>query len=234
MGAIIPTRAQLDARVTADYRRYAGIGPYYLPLFGRVYSKRLLECLGAVRRHAGQPREILDVGCGLGLATAAMASMFPRAEIYGLDIYPEAVLDSAKHLMPSSPRINFTSGSIEDAPFESGRFDLITAFDVLEHVPRPDLALQEIERLVTSTGTVVASVPIESPILRAARFVYLMGGRRGEIHPHWEGSFRSLGDFEGAWDGRFTDAQRFNAPFPFAPRVMNYDVVFVGRKVSRG
>lgn len=234
MGAIIPTRAEFIARVPVEYRQYAGVGPYYIPLFGRVYSRRLVQCLGAAKRHAAQPREVLDVGCGLGLATAAMASMYPRAEIHGLDIYPEEVLDTAKHLMPSSPRVKFTSGSIEDAPFESGRFDLITAFDVLEHVPRPEVALQEIERLISPTGTVVVSVPIESPILGVARYFYLMGGRRGEIHPHWEGSFDSLGDFERAWDERFTDAERFNAPFPFGPRVMNYDVVFVGGSRNRG
>jgi SAM-dependent methyltransferase len=157
-----------------------------------------------------------------------MATIYPGAEVHGLDIYPEEVLRSAKELMPGSARIDFVSGSIEDAPFTSAKFDLITAFDVLEHVPRPEIALLEINRLLSPTGILVASVPIESPVLRLARFVYLVGGRRGEIHPHWEGSFRSLGEFEDAWDKSFTNIERFNAPFPFAPRPMNYDVVFVG------
>jgi 2-polyprenyl-3-methyl-5-hydroxy-6-metoxy-1,4-benzoquinol methylase len=227
--AIVPTRREVEERIPAEYRQYAGIGPYYLPVFGRIYSKRLMQCLGAVRKHAGQPTSVLDVGCGFGIATAAMAEMYPRAQVRGLDLYEQDVLASARNLTRSSNRIDFVTGSIEDAPFESNSFDLVTAFDVLEHVPHPEVALREIARLLSPTGTVVASVPIESPILGLIRYVYLRGGRRGEIHPHWEGTFQGLRQFEREWRRHFTIASKFNAPFRFLPRLANYDLVLVGR-----
>jgi 2-polyprenyl-3-methyl-5-hydroxy-6-metoxy-1,4-benzoquinol methylase len=229
MYGLVPTREEFERRVPAEYRRYAGIGPYFLPVFGRMYSKRLQDLIDACTRWAHSPARILDVGCGLGLATSRLAELFPLAEVSGLDIYPDEILRVAAELRPAARRVNFVSGSIEEAPFESGQFDLVTAFDALEHVPHPEIALQEIVRILSPQGISVISVPIESVILRALRYVALGGGRKGEIHPHWEGTFSSIEEFENQWNELFVPLQVFTTPIRNTPRVINYDVVYVGR-----
>lgn len=227
---LVPTPQELARRVPAAYWRYAGIGPYYLPIFGRVYRKRLRDCLEAVYRHVPNPGRILDAGCGLGLASGALADHYPAAEVMGLDLYPEDVLQYASRLLPGAKRVRFVSASIEATPFSDAQFAVVTAFDVLEHVPHPERALDEIRRVLVPGGVFVASVPIESPILRGLRYLALLGGRRGEIHPHWEGTYRGLSEFEAAWRARFMPREVFNTPLQIAPRLVNYDVVFVGQR----
>lgn len=227
--AAIPTRQQVAERLPANYHSYAGIGPYYLPVFGRVYTRRLHDCLAAVHAHAPHPTTILDAGCGLGYATAALARLYPQASIYGVDLYPPQVLRYAPLLTPGAARARFIRGSVEAFPLREGGFDLITAFDVLEHIPQPECALDQLARLIKPTGVVVISVPIESIVLRAIRYTVFAGGRLGNIRPHWEGSCAGIAAFEQAWRARFTPIEMFNTPFRWGPRLINYDVVFVGR-----
>jgi ubiquinone/menaquinone biosynthesis C-methylase UbiE len=232
MHRLIPSQETFERQVPAAYRQYAGIGPYYFPIFGWIYRRRLTDCVRAVLRHCSAPTTVLDAGCGFGLATAALARNYPRARVLGLDAYPSDVLDHAKTLMPGSGRVQFLSGSVEHMPFANAAFDLVTAFDVLEHVRHPEVALRECDRILASSGLIVISVPIESPLLRIARYVVLFGGMRGEIKPHWEGSFRNLKEFEHTWVKMFEPLEIFNTPFRHGPRFMNYDVVYVGRKLA--
>jgi 2-polyprenyl-3-methyl-5-hydroxy-6-metoxy-1,4-benzoquinol methylase len=226
--AAIPTRQQVAARLPAQYHSYAGISPYYLPVFGHVYTRRLHDCLAAVRAHAVCPTTILDAGCGLGYATAALARLYPQASIYGVDLYPPQVLGYAPLLTPGAARACFIRGSVEAFPLREHGFDLITAFDVLEHIPNPERALDQLARLIRPAGVVVISVPIESIVLRAIRYTVFAGGRLGNISPHWEGSFADIAAFEHAWRARFDPIEVFNTPFRWGPRLVNYDVVFVG------
>lgn len=230
--SLIPTRKDLEERLPAEYRRYAGIGPYYLPVFGRVYLKRLRDGLDAVHRHVHCPLSVLDVGCGFGVAGAAMADMFPQTQVVGLDVYPDRVLQYASTVVPGAQRVTFVSGSIEDPPVKDHRFSLITAFDVLEHVSDPIRAIDQIVKMLDDDGLVIISVPIESPFLRAIRNVALVGGSLGDNHPHWEGTCRSLSEFEDCCRERLDMIEVFNTPFRFAPRLFNYDVIFVGRTRS--
>lgn len=227
--AIVPTRQQVTEILPEKIRSYAGIGPYYMPVFGHVYTRRLYDCLKAVQRHAPNATTILDAGCGLGVATASLAQLYPQAAIYGIDLYPSNVLRYARALLPAARRASFINGSIEAPPCRAEAFDLITAFDVLEHVPHPEVALPALARLLHPQGISVISVPIESPVLRIIRYTVLLGGHRGNIRPHWEGTFHNLAEFETAWYRHFTPVEIFNTPMRWGPRLMNYDVVFVGR-----
>jgi hypothetical protein len=105
---------------------------------------------------------------------------------------------------------------------------------VLEHVERPARALDEIRRIASSRAIVVASVPTESPVLQLVRYIALAGGRSGHVHPHWGGEIGSLPAFETAWIARLEPIEAFKAPFKFAPRWANYDVVYVGRPRKDG
>lgn len=97
---------------------------------------------------------ILDVGCGTGVMTAFM-TRFGMAT--GVD-YSEPAVRLAAAMVPHA---SFRVGSLVDAGLASGAFDLITLFDVLEHVPlwqRSGFA-GELGRLLAREGTLVASTP---------------------------------------------------------------------------
>ena len=229
LGTIVPSRRRVERCLPEGYRRYAGIGPYYLPVFGAIYARRLRICLQAALRHAPRPRAVLDVGCGLGITSGALARIYPGAEIVGLDLYDQEVLAHAPRLVPAAAGVTFVTGSIEAAPLEAHRFDLVVALDVLEHVPHPERALREIRRLLAPGGTCVISVPVESPVLGLVRYIALLGGRRGNVSPHWHGTFRHVGEFERYWRRLFEPVERRCVPFAWAPRALNYGLLLVGR-----
>jgi SAM-dependent methyltransferase len=107
----------------------------------------------AVSHAAG--RDVLDVGCNTGYGTLRFVPVAGR--VVGVDVSPRAI-DAARHRAPDGrPEFVQTSGS--DLPFPDDSFDLVTSFQVLEHVPDPIAFLEEIKRVARAGGTVILATP---------------------------------------------------------------------------
>ena len=94
-----------------------------------------------------QGGRLLDVGCGTGQALRAFNGLF---EAHGVEPSPFAV-GVARQFAAS-----VHMGDLMSAKFPSGHFDVVTAFDVLEHLADPLSALREIFRIVRPGGVLVA------------------------------------------------------------------------------
>jgi ubiquinone/menaquinone biosynthesis C-methylase UbiE len=90
----------------------------------------------------------LDVGCGTGMNLARLATQPEIDEVVGLDFSRKALARARRH---SQNRIR---GSALSLPFEDRCFDVVTAFDVLQHLPdRTDThAAREIRRVLRAGG----------------------------------------------------------------------------------
>jgi SAM-dependent methyltransferase len=88
----------------------------------------------------------LDVGCGAGLSTAALAPLARR--VIGL----EPVSTMLTHRRSVAPDARFVTGQAERLPFPTGSFDLVTAAGSLNYTDLP-VALTEIARVLTPKGT---------------------------------------------------------------------------------
>jgi SAM-dependent methyltransferase len=97
-----------------------------------------------------EPR-ILDVGCGTG-ANLKMLASFGQAE--GVDISDQAVEFCRERGLRS-----VKLGAIEELPYDSGSFDLVTALDVVEHLDDDLAGLREIRRVLSPGGCVLLFVP---------------------------------------------------------------------------
>lgn len=71
------------------------------------------------------PSSILDVGCGLGIATGAMAKYFPNAKIMGVDISEDAIAYAKLHY----PSAEFKAIAISPEMERLGSFDYIFCFE---------------------------------------------------------------------------------------------------------
>ncbi|MDP2973838.1 MAG: class I SAM-dependent methyltransferase, partial [Candidatus Diapherotrites archaeon] len=102
-----------------------------------------------------QDGTILDIGCALGY----FLSFFPEGfEKHGADI-SEFAVETAKKNFPAA---EFTVNDISAArPFKK-QFDVITAFDVLEHVLNLRSALRNIHSMLKDDGVLVVAVPVAS------------------------------------------------------------------------
>ena len=99
-------------------------------------------------------KTVLDVGCNVGYGLQVLASS--AASIAGIDVSPKAV-ESAKRRLGSTADIRAYDGV--RCSFESGSFDVVTSFQVLEHVSDTPAYFSEIIRLVRPGGIVVFTTP---------------------------------------------------------------------------
>lgn len=96
-------------------------------------------------------KNVLDVGCGGGVFSEAMAAQ--NAVVTGIDLAQDS-LDVAKlHLYESQYDINYVKSSAEDfAEKHPQSFDVIVCMEMLEHVPDPQSIVNACERLLKPGG----------------------------------------------------------------------------------
>ncbi len=100
-----------------------------------------------------KPGRVLEIGCGQGGFGARMAA---RAEYVGIERDSESFGVARSRIAPAGGRVLL--GDV-DALDESRPFDLVCAFEVLEHVERDVDAVRDWSRFVAPDGTIVVSVP---------------------------------------------------------------------------
>lgn len=109
----------------------------------------LLDRLGV------QPKSVLDVGCGSGHLLARVRSLWPSAELRGIDFSQKSV-ELAQRLHPS---IEFQGLSVFDLSQIDSKFDLILCTEVLEHLQAADEAIEKLYSRCAPGGSVVITVP---------------------------------------------------------------------------
>ena len=122
----------------------------------------------------GHPEcRILDAGCGDGINLLGLGQITERngwrAKIYGVDYNPKRV-ERARH---SHQIVEVINASLASLPYPDGWFSVIICNQVLEHIPDPQLVLQELARVLRKGGVLVLGVPNEGCALARLRNRYL-------------------------------------------------------------
>jgi ubiquinone/menaquinone biosynthesis C-methylase UbiE len=118
-----------------------------------LWAEHVSRYAFAARWAAGA--RVLDLGCGAGYGTAELAGRARSAA--GIDLAPEAV----NHARSAYPLVNisFVPASATAVPFRDESFDLITAFEVIEHLDNWRELLSEGRRLLHPQGVFLVSTP---------------------------------------------------------------------------
>lgn len=103
----------------------------------------------------GKKPDVLDIGCGSGYGTSTLAEVAATAT--GIDLAPEAVEHARANY--NRPNLTYLPGSATDLPFPDQSFDLITAFEVIEHLSEPVKLLSEGRRVLRPGGVFLVSTP---------------------------------------------------------------------------
>ena len=98
---------------------------------------------------------LLDVGCGAGIAAEALARR--GFEVLGIDPAGETIAAARAHAAGKGLPLDYRVGTIEALSTEAARFPIITALEVIEHVPDPGAFLAELAGLCEPGGLVVLS-----------------------------------------------------------------------------
>ncbi len=101
------------------------------------------------------PGRILDVGCGAGLAAESLARH--GHHVLGIDAAGAAIEAARAHAEGQGLRLTYRTCLADDILAEGQRFRMITALEVIEHVPDPAAFVRVLARLLEPDGLLVLS-----------------------------------------------------------------------------
>lgn len=121
-------------------------------------------------------KSVLDAGCGEGYGVASLARV--AQEAVGVDVSSEAIDNAKKRYR--QPNLEFLHvDAAKDYPFPDQHFDVVTSFEVIEHIRNWNDYLQRINRVLAETGMLILSSP-NRPYYR---------DERGEVNPYHHHEF---------------------------------------------
>jgi SAM-dependent methyltransferase len=136
------------------YKRVGAYARFKHRLMSRVEFRRAASLVP-------QGAAVLDVGCGMG----AFAEHLPQARYTGLDPF---VPDDA-------PDYVLREGLAAHARRKPGAYDVVTAFQVIEHMSDPKLFTQQCAKLLRSGGLLILCAPLHpSPLTEIPNFLINM------------------------------------------------------------
>lgn len=128
-----------------------------------------------------QGQIVLDAACGSGYGSALLAEN--AGAVFGVDISQEAVDYARSHF--AAPNLRFSVSDCMALPFAAAQFDLVVAFEIIEHLQHAEEFLQELDRVLKPSGLLLLSTP--------NRLYYTE--ERGEVNPFHQREF-SFPEFE--------------------------------------
>nr|WP_321985484.1 bifunctional 2-polyprenyl-6-hydroxyphenol methylase/3-demethylubiquinol 3-O-methyltransferase UbiG [uncultured Lichenicoccus sp.] len=113
-----------------------------------------------LRRRPGTRLRLLDLGCGAGLASEALAAL--GHDVLGVDAAPEAILAARNHqssvpAVSHAGALSYRCASAEALVGEGARFDAVVALEVIEHVADPAAFLRLLAKMLDPGGVIVVS-----------------------------------------------------------------------------
>jgi 2-polyprenyl-6-hydroxyphenyl methylase/3-demethylubiquinone-9 3-methyltransferase len=131
-------------------------------------------------------KSVLDVGCGGGILSEAMASL--GAAVTGIDMGQAALGVARLHLGKSGLQVEYRQSTAEQfAATHPDRFDVVTCLELLEHVPDPASVIAACKTLVRPGGDVFFATlnrNLKSFVFAIIGAEYILGLVRKGTHRH--------------------------------------------------
>jgi SAM-dependent methyltransferase len=169
---------------------FSGVADYWGEVYahdglqGLVYRERLetvLAWVDALRLPSGA--EVLEVGCGAGVATVALARRGLAVE--STDSSPDMVARTADRVAAAglAGAVRLGAADAHDLPHAGGRFALVLAVGVLPWLHSPERAISELARVLAPGGHAIVTAdnrwrlnalvePVQSPLVGPLRLLW--------------------------------------------------------------
>lgn len=144
----IPTPEELENH----YKGY-GRNDYLSPITIKRYEE-LLDTMEPFRK----TNKLLDVGCGIGY-------FLEVAKKRGWEVYGTEYTDEAIRICEEKG-LTMNKGKLNPENYDLGQFDIITSFEVIEHINNPNEELNNFHQLLRSGGLVYVTTPNFNSLLR--------------------------------------------------------------------
>lgn len=144
-----PSRTELISFYENEYRRTA--------FFSSITVSRYNELLDSFEKYR-KTNKLLDVGAGNGFFLEIAKAR--GWEVYGTELTEQAVT------VCSNKGIHMRQGCLNEVGFDTEMFDVITSFEVIEHINNPKLIVAEMYRTLRKGGKTYITTPNFNSLLR--------------------------------------------------------------------
>lgn len=151
MADIFQTLDQLDSeklQMVVDRLEHRGSYPAFVAMRERYFERLPLD----------QYRNVLDMGCGTGVVTRALAArLAPEAKLSGTDFSAELIGFARRFAAEAGldDRISFEPADSHETGDKESQYDLVVLHTLISHVTDPAQVLKEAARVTKSGGRIV-------------------------------------------------------------------------------
>jgi 2-polyprenyl-3-methyl-5-hydroxy-6-metoxy-1,4-benzoquinol methylase len=137
-----------------------GIAEINRPMFDHQLAAEWIPALPDIERRLRRgdpPARVLDLGCGTGRSTIALARAYPAAAVEGVDLDEASIEDARRHAREAgvADRVPFRLQDATDSGGLTGRYDLITLFQTLHDMAHPVQVLRGAREMLAPGGAVL-------------------------------------------------------------------------------
>ncbi len=111
------------------------------------------------RRYGKRGTRLLEIGSGMGHLVGQLEDTF---DTFGMDLNHWAVKQSKAVIQ----RTNLQTASAQELPYKDGAFNIVIIKHIVEHLPDPQKAIQEIGRVTEPGGTLILATPNLDSLLK--------------------------------------------------------------------
>lgn len=108
----------------------------------------------AIKKHFRLRRNFLEIGCGTGFVLSGIGRAFPNMALFGSELFTQGLHHASKRL----PQAELMQMDARKIPYHQ-EFDIIGAFDVIEHIEEDADVLTAIHRALVPGGAAIFTVP---------------------------------------------------------------------------
>ncbi len=140
---------QSDSPKTHGYANYTADEPLYL----KTFARRLRFVHKHLEPESRPDHRVLDVGCAAGYFLRVMQA--EGHDIRGVELSPAIAKIAREHLGKDRVHVGTLDDAISKGFAEPGSFDMVTMWDVIEHVPDPQQLLREVHSVLKPDGVII-------------------------------------------------------------------------------
>lgn len=142
----------LTASQTENHSEFTNI--YGLAWYNHCFIQEFIPSQPEIQSKLEKGIRMLDIGCGRGAATRLLAQRFPNSHFVGLDLDQHGIdiaNDESKRLGLTNTKYIYCDASAMPGDW-TATFDYVFFFNVLHDLPRPDLVVDDVRRVIKKDG----------------------------------------------------------------------------------